>query len=453
MNQMLEADYLVVGAGAMGMAFVDEILTSNPDESVILVDKHARPGGHWNDAYPFVSLHQPAAYYGVNSEKLGRGGAALASGAEVLAYFDRVANKWLASGRLEYFPMSNYMGDGCFRSLVEPGQTAQVTVRKKTVDATYMNVQVPSTRPPAYDVDAGVNLIPLNDLPKVQEPRSEYVVIGAGKTGMDAVLFLIASGATAHRITWVMPNDAWLFDRSHLQPGRLSDRNASAETEALLGAETLNEFLLSLEERGRLLRLDNQVWPTKFRCATVSLTELDQLRKVDNVVRMGRVVSVNPGELILEKGSRSTTEDALFIDCTANGLAEREIKPVFNDSQITLQSLFMCQQVFSAAIIAHVESAYADEAIQNELCRVVPHPEINRDFIAALTVSGMNMTNWGKKFGLWLRRSRLCMLHHEPLFPLVLAGLRQGRSVTKSAENGRRILEQEFPGRDFTSPV
>ena len=29
------------------------------------------PGGHWNDAYSFVNLHQPSAFYGVNSLPLG----------------------------------------------------------------------------------------------------------------------------------------------------------------------------------------------------------------------------------------------------------------------------------------------------------------------------------------------------------------------------------------------
>jgi len=84
MTEQLEADYLVIGSGAMGMAFTDELLTQNPQTTVILVDRHAKPGGHWNNAYPFVSLHQPAAYYGVNSEKLGTGGAALASGTAIL---------------------------------------------------------------------------------------------------------------------------------------------------------------------------------------------------------------------------------------------------------------------------------------------------------------------------------------------------------------------------------
>lgn len=66
----VEADYLVVGAGAMGMAFVDTLIAET-DATVVLVDRNDQPGGHWVNAYPFVRLHQPSAYYGVNSRRLG----------------------------------------------------------------------------------------------------------------------------------------------------------------------------------------------------------------------------------------------------------------------------------------------------------------------------------------------------------------------------------------------
>ena len=64
-------DYLVIGAGARGMAFADHIIHNDPTATVALVDKRAQPGGHWVDAYPFVRLHTPAAYYGVESLPLG----------------------------------------------------------------------------------------------------------------------------------------------------------------------------------------------------------------------------------------------------------------------------------------------------------------------------------------------------------------------------------------------
>lgn len=66
----LSADYLVVGSGAVSLAFVDAMLTHG-DATFIIVDRHHMPGGHWNDAYPFVRLHQPSATYGVASRPLG----------------------------------------------------------------------------------------------------------------------------------------------------------------------------------------------------------------------------------------------------------------------------------------------------------------------------------------------------------------------------------------------
>ncbi len=66
----IETDYLVVGAGAAGMAFADALIAAC-DADVVMVDRRHVPGGHWNDAYPFVRLHGPSALYGVNSRSLG----------------------------------------------------------------------------------------------------------------------------------------------------------------------------------------------------------------------------------------------------------------------------------------------------------------------------------------------------------------------------------------------
>ena len=442
--ETLEADYLVVGAGAMGMAFCDEILAQQSHARIVLADRHARAGGHWNAAYSYVSLHQPAAYYGVNSEKLGSGGAALASRAEVLSYYERVLRKLCGTGRLEHFPMCEYQGDGSFRSIVQPERSYRVEVRKQTVDATYMNVQVPSMRPPAYQVSPGVAVVPPNELPKVRKAPSGYVVIGAGKTAIDAVLFLLDQGVEPGHIRWIMPNDAWLLDRAQIQPGRMTDGALGSQMQVFAESRSLKEVFTLLESKQRILRLDERVWPTKYRCATVTLEELDQLRRLEQVVRMGRVVRIEPGEIVLEQGSIPTDAGQLHVDCTADGLAKREVRPVFEGGKITLQSLFMCQQVFSAAVIGHVESHYQDEKLKNELCQVVPHPELSRDFIAAIAISMENTRRWAAKFGRWLRGSRLFMAHHEPLYKLVLAGLRDRRYLPAATENLGRILEQEF---------
>ena len=68
----VEADYLVVGAGASGMAFTDALI-DHADVRVAVVDRRHGVGGHWLDAYPFVRLHQASAFYGVASTLLGDG--------------------------------------------------------------------------------------------------------------------------------------------------------------------------------------------------------------------------------------------------------------------------------------------------------------------------------------------------------------------------------------------
>ena len=42
----LTTDYLVIGAGASAMAFVDTLLSEDANATVAMVDREHRPGGH-----------------------------------------------------------------------------------------------------------------------------------------------------------------------------------------------------------------------------------------------------------------------------------------------------------------------------------------------------------------------------------------------------------------------
>ena len=108
----------------MGMAFADVLLTES-EATVIIIDKYHQPGGHWNVAYPFVRLHQPSSFYGVSSAELSKnkkdevgfnkGLYDLASGAAVLAYFDDIMrHQLLPTGRIKNFPKCIYNGDKTF---------------------------------------------------------------------------------------------------------------------------------------------------------------------------------------------------------------------------------------------------------------------------------------------------------------------------------------------------
>ena len=134
---MLETDYLIIGSGAVGMAFADIILEETK-ANIIIVDRYQKPGGHWNFAYPFVTLHQPSAFYGVSSTELSnglrdqiglnKGMHELATGAEINAYYDDIMkHRFLTSGRVRYFPLCNYSGNGAFESIIT-GERYQVKV-------------------------------------------------------------------------------------------------------------------------------------------------------------------------------------------------------------------------------------------------------------------------------------------------------------------------------------
>jgi hypothetical protein len=136
---------------------------------------------------------------------------------EICAYFDRVMQQdLLPSGQVSYFPMAEYLGDDRFRTLA--GSDYIVDVRKRVVDATYLQTTVASMRPPPYEVGDGVDCVPPNDLPAFAADRERFVVIGAGKTGIDACLWLLRNNIAPERLTWIMPRDAWLMDRANIQP-------------------------------------------------------------------------------------------------------------------------------------------------------------------------------------------------------------------------------------------
>jgi hypothetical protein len=432
-QNVLVADYLVIGAGAMGMAFVDELLNRSAAARIILVDRYAGPGGHWRRAYPYVALHQPSAFYGVNSETLGQGGKSLASGLEVVAYFQRVLEKHIAGGRLSFYPHCESDGSDQFQSTVT-GEKYKVDIKHKLVDATYMEVEVPSMRKPPYRVSHGVEIIPPNGLVEIVRPYDDYIVVGAGKTGMDAIIYLLDLSVSPDRIIWIMPNDAWLLDRDNIHPDGLLD-TLVAQQEVIAQSQTLDLLLTNLEERGMLLRIDRSIWAEKYRCATVDRRELEQLQRVKNVVRRGRVVNIDDETVNLERGKFTYRKNTLFIDCSANGLSNRPETPIFAGQKLTLQSVSMCQQVYSAALIAYVEIAYQDEDFKNQLCQVVPHPESIDDFLYATRVGAINLASWTRHFSKWLANSRLSFRSHIPTWRLMLRMARIKKLEPSVAKN------------------
>jgi hypothetical protein len=420
----IEADYLVVGAGTMGLAFIDTLVAES-DATVVVVDRNDQPGGHWTSAYPFVRLHQPSAYYGVNSRHLGSdtidaaglnaGYYELASGAEVCAYFDAVMRQQLLpTGRVTYLPMSEYLGDGRVRTL--GGEEIGVAARR--VVTTHVEIIVPSMRSPSYAVGAGVDCVPPNALPRIRQARDRYVIVGAGKTAMDACLWLLGHGVPAARLTWIKPRDSWMLDRASIQPGpqfaKRVLRDFSNQLGAVLEADSLPDLFGILEAKGCLQRIDTSVEPTMYRCAIVSNAELDQLRRISDVVRMGHIQSIEPARITLEDGTLEVDGSALYIDCSADGFARIEPTTIFSDTGIALQAVRTCQPAFSAAVIGHVEATYPDDDTRNAYCNPVPYPSEPTDWLRMMLAFNKNQLRWFSDPDMmaWVDTARLNVLHH-----------------------------------------
>lgn len=420
----LETDYLVVGAGASGVAFVDALLTGAPDTRVVLVDRRHRPGGHWLDAYPFVRLHQPSANYGVASRPLGSdridtagpnaGFYERATAPQICDHFGDALDEMVGSGRVTFLGLSDYRGsDGDGHRVISLLTGGETRIRaRKFVDATYVESEIPSRRPPRFVVDDGVRLIPPNDLVQVAEPAASFTVIGAGKTAMDTCNWLLDAGVEPDSIRWIRPRDVWMFDRACMQPldlvgGYMAMQAAWIEASAY--AENGHDFAARLEAAGAFVRIDSNVRPDVFRGPIASQRELHALRSIERVVREQRILRIAPGRVSLTDGELTADTDEVFVDCTARGVPPTAPRPIFEGDRITLQYVTIGIVPWSAATIGTVEASGRDDVEKNRLC---PPLAFSGDLADILELShvgvvGINVRGAESDIGAWTDQCRL----------------------------------------------
>ena len=245
----LAADYVVVGAGTAGLGFTDTLLTEDPEATIILVERRSGPGGHWTTArvgraavstvrfgplarlafcartatprtcrYDYVHLHVPSYNYGVNSMPLGiardgRGREKFerdesAGKQDILGYYEKLVDQLKRCDRVTLLFSTEY-ADGVATPV--DGGAARRLVAKRKVVTCVSNIRVPSMGPPPFDVADGVPVVPLNAIADkgVIASHDNFVVCGAGKSGVDAVCHLQDEGVDPAKITWIVPNDAW----------------------------------------------------------------------------------------------------------------------------------------------------------------------------------------------------------------------------------------------------
>lgn len=387
----IDADYLVVGAGAMGMAFTDALI-DHADVRVALVDRRHGVSGHWLEAYPFVRLHQSSAFYGVASTLLGGGQLQQrgpeeglqerASQSEICTYYARMLDRMVESGKVEFFPNCEYVADRGVVSRIS-GERFEVSEGCRIVNAAYLAPSIPAEKPAPFDVADDARVLPVNNLARLEEAPSQYVVAGSGKTATDACIWLLSRGVDPDAICWVRPRDPWMVNRAVVQPNPTIFLGMAADTmRAASQATSLDDLFLRLEEAGIMLRVDRTVLPTMAKAPTLATWELEQLRTLENVVRRGHLKTVDRGKLSFADGSVAVAEDALVVHCAADGLKYPPLVPVWRPEGITLQAIRAGFPCFGAALVGYVEATRQDDEEKNRLCPPTPY--------------GNSMAEWAK---------------------------------------------------------
>jgi hypothetical protein len=420
-DEELETDYLVVGAGAAGMAFTDALLTHS-DATITIVDRRHAPGGHWIDTYPYVRLHQPSAFYGVSSMPLGQdaldvagtnaGYYELAGADEIRAYFAQVMHRrFLPSGRVRYFPGSECMGENRFMSRLSQ-ESWKVRVRRKVVDTTYLEGAIPATCAPPFEVAHGVRCVPAGEITHVAERPERINLIGAGKTALDTCVWLLEQGVPASSICWIKPREAWWMNRRFQQPQTLipdTYRGMAIQLEAMAQATSVQDLFARLETEAFFLRIDPDVAPTMFRGAVISEAELDLLRRIEDVVRLGHVQRIERGEIVLEGGRVPTDDGTLHVHCASRGLSRRPLRPIFEPGRVTVQPFlwgFVCYQF---AMLGVIEAVMESDEEKNRLCPPIAYWDANSDYLSAFlaTLANERARSAYPAVATWAKETRL----------------------------------------------
>jgi hypothetical protein len=246
-----------------------------------------------------------------------------------------------------------------------------------------------------------------------QRVPNKFCILGAGKTAMDAAVWLLRNGAVPESIQWVMPRDSWLVNRLQTQPG-LEFFNDSMGGEAdkmaaFAESKSIEEVFLKLESLGQMLRIDPSHTPTMFHYATLSIGEIELLRTIKNVIRKGRVQTIELDAMVMVQGRIPMDPDTLYVDCTASALAYKTAGPIFQGDRILIQLLRAPLVALSAALTAYVEVHGGTEVQKNKLCVPVPFPENLAGYARATHASMMNQFQWSQDNALrqWMRNSRL----------------------------------------------
>ena len=153
-----------------------------------------------------------------------------------------------------------------------------------------------------------------------------------------------------------------------------------------------------------------------FRGTMLSARELEAVRQIRDVVRLGRVRRIEVGRVVLEHGQTDTGKDALYVDCTAIGLKNAPGTPIFEPGRIILQQVRHLSPSFNAALVGFVEAHRDDDTDKNRLCPPNPYASSIQDWPRMMSRTWRTEVRWLSEpdVSAWVAGSRLNLLQALP---------------------------------------
>ncbi len=346
---MTKYDYLVVGAGATGLCFIDVMLRYTK-KTIILVDKNNEPGGHWSNYYPYVKLHQNPSTYGVESIPLKDD-----SGKSIKEHFKKALETFTK------YPNFTYL----FNTEID---LSNIKIPHTIlVDARYLEVKKLKNK---WNISTPWNLKLIN---------KPHIVIGGGKTGMDTCIWLIKHKI---KVKWIVSHHAyWLIKEKIKNLGNIPNSIFLLKIKKFIINKLNPTFSLSLDNR--FYSSSNK--PTRYKCAIVNKEEYNIIKNIE-IINNGYVTKKINNTLYFENNESIDFGDVIFVNCIQNGCPIKNTVPIFQKNKIILQPIILCQSCFSATCIAKMEAL-------NSKLDIIPikYPKTPKDGIYGYSESEINL--------------------------------------------------------------
>jgi hypothetical protein len=244
------ADLCVVGTGIAALnALVVASGYLQKGQRVVLVERRSRCGGMWNDAYPFVRLHQPHGMFTAGSIKWqgGRPRSHLAARHEVLDHFAHVLD--VVRTRVEL--------DECYGwEFTEHEELdSRVLVRARNAEGEHLEVDAAKLiKGFGFEIGPDLPLKLTSDRVRsiapsmIHEHRDELYggdgpiwIVGGGKTAMDTAHLLVTE-APGREVNMIVGAGTLFGRRDRLFPQARRDRWRVRATSNMVTADMARRF-------------------------------------------------------------------------------------------------------------------------------------------------------------------------------------------------------------------